>query len=118
MLKIQYDKRAKVLDFRPGDKVLLDVRVTKPNQRRKFVPKYTSPFRIIKVPPNGVAIIMGEGIQKTVRNICRLKPLHETVVWKDDLDETFSQIRLKKEPKTRNQATSTEDDQPDTDLYT
>jgi hypothetical protein len=113
--KIQYDKRAKVLDFRPGDKVLLDVRVTKPHQSRKFVPKYTGPFRIIKVLPNGVASIMGEGIQKTV-NICRLKPLHETVVWKDELDEAFGPIRTKKEPKTRTQATSTEDDQTDTYL--
>ena len=72
------------MNFLPGDKVLHDVRTVKSNQSKKLVPKYIGPFRIVKVLPNGVATIMGEGVQKSV-NICRLKALHDSVIWRDEI---------------------------------
>ena len=44
--KKQYDKRAEECDFRVGDRVLLDVKVTKLGTSKKLNPRYQGPYRI------------------------------------------------------------------------
>ena len=106
--KVQYDKRIKEFGFKAGDKVLLDIRVVKNGQGKKFTGKYEGPYRIVKVLSNGVATILGDGTQNNV-NVCRLRPLHDTHVWKDEDGESYSEIPNDRLPRTRNQSTSTSD---------
>ena len=44
-------------------------------------------------------------------NACRLRPLHDTHVWRDENGEHYSEIPHDRLPRTRNQSTSTSDDQ-------
>ena len=48
----QYNKRAEEFNYKVGDRVLLDIRVVKTGDSRKFTSKYRGPFRIIKVYSN------------------------------------------------------------------
>ena len=50
--KEQYDKKAQVRNFDIGDNVLLDVRVVKTGDCKKFTSNYRGPFRIIKTYDN------------------------------------------------------------------
>ncbi|KAI9553742.1 hypothetical protein GHT06_018991 [Daphnia sinensis] len=48
----QYNKRAKEKKYVVGDKVLLDIRVVKDGDSRKFTSKYKGPYRVVKVYDN------------------------------------------------------------------
>lgn len=104
--KKQYDKRAKNLQYQVGDKVLLDIRKVNKNQSKKLVAKYEGPYRILKTFNNGTVTIKGDGTTQTV-NVARIKPLFETMIWKEERTEPFKEI--KKLPRTTEQYTSTDD---------
>ncbi|KZS04926.1 Uncharacterized protein APZ42_032028 [Daphnia magna] len=48
----QYNKKAKVFDYKPGDRVLLDVRVVQKGDKRKLTLKFRGPYLVVKVYPN------------------------------------------------------------------
>jgi hypothetical protein len=48
----QYNKRAKLFNYKPGDRVLLDVRVVQKGDNRKFTSKFKGSYRVIKVNKN------------------------------------------------------------------
>lgn len=77
----QYNKRAKLHQYRVGDRVLLDVRTVGKDENKKFVSKYKGHYRVVKVYQNGTIDIEDDShkIQKT--HINRLKPLLETMLW-------------------------------------
>ncbi|KAI9550712.1 hypothetical protein GHT06_005369 [Daphnia sinensis] len=80
--KIQYDKRAKENNFQLGDRVLLDVRVTKPIQN------------FLRVHSNGtVAIRSYNGARTQLTHVNRLKALTECMVWRDEECVDFEDLR-------------------------
>jgi transposase InsO family protein len=95
--KIQYDKRAKELLYEVGDKVLLDVRVVIPGTSKKLNPIYQGPYRIFKVHPNHtVEIRPYDGGRVQLTHVNRLKPLSESMVWKDEDCVDFKDLRQNK----------------------
>ncbi len=95
--KAQYDKRAKEEKFEVGDRVLLDVRVTKLGTSKKLNPRYQGPFRVSKVFPNHTVEIRaynGNGTQLT--HVNRLKALTECMIWRDEECVDFDDLRESK----------------------
>ena len=45
----QYVKRAKVADYKIGDKVLFKIKAILAEQNKRFAPKFATPYRIVKV---------------------------------------------------------------------
>ena len=83
--KEQYDKRACIQNYNIGDKVLLDVKVNKEGVSKKFNPRFTGPFRIQRLHSNNTVLIKEyESNQTQLVNINRIKPLFESVIWKDN----------------------------------
>ena len=91
-MKEQYDRRAKELKYEIGDKVLLDVRVTKPGLNRKFTAKYQGPYRILQVNSNATVKIVNSNNQTQLVHVNRLKPLFETMLWKDEVTDPYQAI--------------------------
>ena len=83
-MKIQYDKRAKISNYKVGDKVLLDIRVIKQDQNKKVTAKYEGPYRILDIHNNGTATIKDNNNYTQLVHVNRLKPLFETMLWKDE----------------------------------
>ena len=110
--KTQYDKRAKELDFKPGDRVLLDIKVVPKGHSKKLLSKYQGPFHIVRVFGKGVVTIAANGIEKKV-NVCRLKPLSPGMIWRDEYCEPYSEppfgTATERLQGSKNQSTSTED---------
>ena len=115
--KIQYDKRAKELDYKPGDRVLLDIKTVPKGHSRKLLPKYEGPFRIVRVFDKGVVTIIANGVEKKV-NVCRLKPLSPGMIWRDEYCEPYEESSTDRPPRTRDQVTSTRDDKQKTEEAT
>ena len=91
---LQYDKRAKGTDFQVGDRVLLDVKVTKLGTSKKLNPRYQGPFRISKVYDNSTAEIRSYNGGKTqLTHVNRLKALTECMIWKDEDCVDFDGLR-------------------------
>ena len=80
----QYNKRAKLFNYKPGDRVLLDVRVVKKGDNRKFTSKFKGPYRIIKVNKNRTVEIADSSFKAQLVHCNRLKPLYETMLWTDE----------------------------------
>jgi hypothetical protein len=80
----QYNKRAKVFNYKPGDRVLLDVRVVQKGDNRKFTSKFRGPYRVVKVYPNRTVDIADNSYNCQLVHCNRLKPLYETMLWMDD----------------------------------
>lgn len=100
--KAQYDKRAKKEKFEVGDRVLLDVRVTKLGTIKKLNPRYQGPFRVSKVFPNHTVEIRaynGNGTQLT--HVNRLKALTECMICRDEECVDFDYLRESKLTKAR-----------------
>ena len=92
--KIHYDKRAKTLNYVIGDKVLLDTRVIKPGTSKKLNPKYQGPYRVSKVNKNStVEITSYNGAKTILTHVNRIKPLFETMVWRDEECVDFYDLR-------------------------
>lgn len=92
--KIQYDKRAKLFHHNVGDKVLLDARIVKSGTSKKLNPRYQGPFCVRKVFPNDtVEIMSSDGVKTILTHVNRIKPLFETMVWKDEECVQFDDIR-------------------------
>ena len=106
--KEQYDKRARDLKYEIGDKVLLDIRRVPPDTSKKFMPRFEGPYRILKVYANGTVDITGNGVEKRV-NACRIKPLFETMLWRDEPCPQYSNIPFNSKPLRKEVSTSTSD---------
>ncbi len=92
--KEQYDARAKEANYVIGDKVLLDVRTRVKGTSKKLNPKYEGPYRVLKVHDNStVEIVACPGKQTQLVHVNRIKPLYETMVWKDEPCIDFFDVR-------------------------
>jgi hypothetical protein len=92
--KAQYDVRAKKLQYHVGDKVLLDVRAWKRGTSRKLNPRYKGPYRVKKVNSNETVEIQEVGGKQTqLVHVNRIKPLYETMIWKDEPCVEFFDVR-------------------------
>jgi hypothetical protein len=80
----QYNKRAKALCYRVGDRVLLDVKVRSKTENKKFISKYRGPFRVSKVYDNGTVDITNNSFTTKRVHVNRLRPLYDTMVWRDE----------------------------------
>lgn len=88
--RAQYNKRAEKCDFKVGDRVLLDKRVVEPGESRKFVTKYTGPWRIIRLYPGTNTCDIADNSYKPQRvNFCRIKPIFESQLWRDEEYDKF-----------------------------
>ncbi|KZS20297.1 Uncharacterized protein APZ42_013090 [Daphnia magna] len=71
----QYNKRAKERKYVVGDRVLLDIRVVKEGDNRKFTFKYKGPYRVVKVYTNTTLDIEDNSYLCQRTHVNRLKPL-------------------------------------------
>ena len=85
--KNQYDKRARELNYKIGDRVLLDIKTVDPRDSRKFTSLYKGPFRVVKIYPNKTVDIADPSFTVQKVHVNRLKPLFETMLWKDNPPE-------------------------------
>jgi hypothetical protein len=93
--KKQYDKRAKDFEYQVGDKVLLDVRAVKPGISKKLYPRFRGPYRVTKVHNNRTVEIQATtGGASKLYHSNRIKPLLESMVWKDDPVPHFEDVRI------------------------
>jgi transposase InsO family protein/phosphotransferase system HPr-like phosphotransfer protein len=91
----QYDKRAKEFKYKVGDKVLLDVVVVKVGDSKKFTSKYKGPFRVIKVYSNKTLDIVDTSYNTQRVHVNRVKPLFETMLWKDESCPLYEEATTK-----------------------
>ena len=99
--KIQYDKRVKQLKFNVGDKVLLNMRTPMKGVSKKLIPRFIGPFRILKLNDNDTVVIQQHaGKQTQLVHVNRIKPLFESMIWKDEPFVDFLDIRISKEANT------------------
>ncbi|XP_057370033.1 uncharacterized protein LOC130691140 [Daphnia carinata] len=83
--RAQYDKRAREYDFKVGDKVLLDVRTPMAGTSKKLIPRFAGPYRVIKVNSNQTVEIQECPGKQTQRvHVNRIKPLYESMIWKEE----------------------------------
>ncbi|KAK4024533.1 hypothetical protein OUZ56_009954 [Daphnia magna] len=87
--KVQYNKRVKKQKFNVGDKFLLDMRTPLAG---------ISPFRILKVSNNSTVEIQ-QDVEKPTQlvHVNRIKPLFESMIWKDEPGVDFLDVRIKKQ---------------------
>ena len=109
-MKKEYDKRVKIQNYETGDKVLLDTKVIPMECNKKLTPKYNGPYRILEMHDNKTATIINDNLKQQRVHINRLKPLYETMLWKDEPMGTFEETPLQEEDHT----TSEEEDSPPT----
>ncbi len=99
--KIQYDKRVKQLKFNVGDKVLLNMRTPMKGVSNKLIPRFIGPFRILKLNDNDTVVIQQHaGKQTQLVHVNRIKPLFESMIWKDEPSIDFLDVRISKEANT------------------
>jgi hypothetical protein len=96
--KKQYDKRAKILNYKPGDRVLLDIRQVKKGDNRKFTSNFKGPCRVIKIRDNHTVEIADSSFKPQLVHCNRLKPFYETMLW---TDETMPNIIHAADPRER-----------------
>ncbi len=80
----QYNKRLKEHKFKIDDRVLLNIKVVKDGESKKFTYKYEGPFRIVKIYIDKTALIVDSSYTSQHVHINRLKPLFETMLWRDE----------------------------------
>nr|CAH0102035.1 unnamed protein product [Daphnia galeata] len=98
MQKIQYDKRVKIAEFNVGDKVLLDMRTPIIGVSKKLIPPFVGSYRILKMCNNStVEIQQCSSKQTQLVHVNRIKPLYESMIWKDEPGVDFLDIRVKRE---------------------
>ena len=94
----QYNKRALLHNYKPGDRVLLDIREVKKGDNKKFTSKFKGPYRVIKVNNNHTVEIADSSFQIKLVHSNRLKPLFETMLW---TDEPMPDMESTVEPRER-----------------
>ncbi|KZS03091.1 Uncharacterized protein APZ42_034268 [Daphnia magna] len=96
--KAQFDKRVKEQKFNVGDKVLLDMQTPLAGIRKKLIPRFIGPFRILKVSNNSTVEIQQDVGKKTqLVHVNRIKPLFESMIWKDEPGVDFLDVRIEKQ---------------------
>ena len=96
--KTQYDKRVKQVKFNKGDKVLLDMRTPLKGISKKLIPHFIGPFRILTINDNNTVVIQqNAGKQAQLVHINRIKPLFESMIWKNEPLVDFLDTRISKE---------------------
>ena len=110
-MKKEYDKRAKILDYKTGDKVLLDVKLIPVGRNKKLTPRYEGPYRILDMHGNETATIINENHKEKKVHINRLKPLHETMLWMDETIET-NEEKDQEQEEEEEQTTIEEEETP------
>ena len=80
----QYNKRAKLLNYKVGDMVLLKKRVVEENENRKLCVNWTGPWRVIRVyeGSNLVDIANNSYVPNKV-NVNNIKPIFQSQLWRD-----------------------------------
>jgi transposase InsO family protein len=94
----QYNKRALLHNYKPGDRVLLDIREVTKGDNKKFTSKFKGPYRVIKVNNNHTVEIADSSFQIKLVHSNRLKPLFETMLW---TDEPMPDMESTVEPRER-----------------
>ncbi|KAI9550595.1 hypothetical protein GHT06_004910 [Daphnia sinensis] len=83
--RAQYDKRAREQEFNIGDKVLIDVRTPMAGTSKKLIPRFMGPYRVTKINDNHTVEIQEcVGKQTQLVHVNRIKPLYESMIWKDE----------------------------------
>ena len=80
----QYNKRAKLLNYKVGDMVLLKKRVVEENENRKLCVNWTGPWRVILVyeGSNLVDTANNSYVPNKV-NVNNIKPIFQSQLWRD-----------------------------------
>ncbi|KZR96308.1 Uncharacterized protein APZ42_009428, partial [Daphnia magna] len=90
--RTQYDKRAREQAFNIGDKVLIDVRTPMTGTSKKLIPRFMGPYRVTKINNNHtVEIQKCVGKQTQLVHVNRIKPLYESMIWKEEPCVDFQQ---------------------------
>ena len=111
----QYNKRAKLHKYKIGDRVLLDIRVVEKGNNRKFTSKFQGPWRVIRVYSNGTADITDNTYKVKTVHVNRLKPLYETMLWRDEPEPEMIPTLEKRDHFHKSMATQTGvNDEPET----
>ena len=87
--KRQYDKKAGFDKFEVGCKVLLDKRLVLEGESRKFVPKYSGIYRIIRKYDNNTVDITDNSYKIQRVHLNRLKLVYESQIYRDEAFEKF-----------------------------
>lgn len=68
---------------------MLDVKVVRAGENSKFVSKYHRPYRVIKVYGNNTVDIADNSYAVQRVHVNRLKPLFESMLWRDEAREPY-----------------------------
>jgi hypothetical protein len=80
----QYNNRAQELLYEIGDRVLLTMKTPLIKTSKKLIPRFIGPYRVTKVYLNiTVEIQEYTGKQTQLVHVNRLKPLCESMIWRD-----------------------------------
>jgi hypothetical protein len=80
----QYNKRAEDLSYEIGDRVLLTMKTPLLKTSKKLIPRFIGPYRITKINSNHTVEIQEfPGKQTQLVHVNRLKPLCESMIWRD-----------------------------------
>lgn len=109
--RIQYNKRAIINEYKTGDRVLLDVRIVAQGDSRKFTSKFKGPYRIVKVYNNNTVDIADSAYHIQKVHVNRLKPLFETMLWKDETCPPIFPTEKEKDKFKKSIATQTIDEE-------
>jgi hypothetical protein len=101
----QYNKRAKENKYVVGDRVLLDIVVVQTGDSKKFTSKYKGPFRVIKTYNNKTVDIADNSYNIQRVHVNRLKPLFETMLWKDEACPEIEKPAEIKDPRFKSIST-------------
>ncbi|KZS10210.1 Uncharacterized protein APZ42_025363 [Daphnia magna] len=92
--RTQYDKRAREQAFNIGDKVLIDVRTPMAGTSKKLIPLFVGPYRVTKINnKHTVEIQECVGKQTQLVHVNRIKPLYESMIWKEEPCVDFPESR-------------------------
>ena len=101
--------------YKIGDRVLLDIRVVEKGNNRKFTSKFQGPWRVIRVYSNGTADITDNTYKVKTVHVNRLKPLYETMLWRDEPEPEILSTLEKRDPFHKSRTTQTRvNDEPET----
>jgi hypothetical protein len=82
--KEQYNKRALLHNYKPGDRFLLDIREVTKGDNKKYTSKFKGAYRVIKVNNNLHTVERADSsFQIKLVHSNRLKPLFKTMLWTD-----------------------------------
>jgi hypothetical protein len=77
-----YDRRAKLREFKEGEFVYLFTPAKKPRLSKKFRPKWSGPYKIVKKISELNYEIEGSNDKRQIVHVNRLKAAHDPSIWK------------------------------------